>query len=469
MVSTGKWWQKITSIWSHRDKLGDRNIAHIEREFFPPALEVQETPPSPAGRIVSWVLISLFTIAIFWACVGEVDIVAVAEGRIIPSGQIKQIQPLEKGVVKTLYVKEGQLVEKGQPLIVLDQTLTFADQERLIKELNFVESEINRQKALSRLLKSPQQNFNYDKLSIKARELNITESQQLALLWQEWQSFQSKRDSLRAEIQERVSECQASKERITLLDATIPLVAKRAEAIKSLLKKDLAAEAIWLELEEQRIQQVQALLAEKAMQQQMNAAIQRVEKQLEALQAEVTTQVLTALSDQQRQKENLKQELSKAKDLNDRQVLYAPTSGKIQQLAVHTIGGVVTPAQPLMFIVPTDAQLEVEAWLENKDIGFVEVGQSAEIKINTFPFTKYGVIEGEVKDMTQDAVADEEMKFRYKMKASMNQSAIQVGKRLVDLIPGMKVSVEIKTGKRRLIEFILSPLIKYKNESGRER
>ncbi|WIO73538.1 HlyD family type I secretion periplasmic adaptor subunit [Porticoccaceae bacterium LTM1] len=469
MAGTRKWWQITASIWSQRDKLGERKIAHTEQEFFPAALEIQEAPPSPTSRIVSWCLITLFAIAVIWTCIGEVDVVAIAEGRIIPSGQIKQIQPLEKGVVKSLYVEEGQIVKKGQPLIELDQTLTNADQERLAKELSFVEAGINRQKAYTKMLESPQQDINYAKFITKASELNVTESQQLALLWQEWQSFQSKRDALRAEMQERIAERQASRERIAQLEATIPLVTKRAEAIKSLLKKDLAAEATWLELEEQRIQQAHALSAEKAMQLQMNAGIRRVEKQLEALQAEVATQVLTALSEQQRQKQSLQQELSKAKDLNSRQILYAPISGKVQQLAVHTIGGVVTPAQPLMFIVPTDAQLEVEAWLENKDIGFVEIGQSAEIKINTFPFTKYGVIEGNVKDMTQDAVADEEMKFRYKMKASMNQSTIQVDNRQVGLIPGMKVSVEIKTGKRRLIEFILSPLIKYKSESGRER
>ena len=208
---------------------------------------------------------------------------------------------------------------------------------------------------------------------------------------------------------------------------------------------------------------------EKATRQQMTSAIERTQKQLTALQAEVTTQTLTAIAEQQRQQQNLLQELNKARDLNSRQVLYAPVDGKVQQLAVHTIGGVVTPAQPLMLLVPTEAELEVEAWLENKDIGFVTVGQDAEVKIHTFPFTKYGIIEGKVIDMTQDAVVDEQQQFRYKMKVSMGKSNIQVNERLVNLIPGMAVSAEIKTGKRRLIEYVMAPLMRYRKESVRER
>lgn len=469
MARTGKWWQILANAWSEREKLGERKVAGTEREFFPAALEIQETPPSPAGRVIAWSLVTLFTIAVVWACVGKVNIVAVAQGKIIPSGQVKQIQPLEKGVVKTLYVKEGQIVQQGEPLIELDQTLTYADQERIAKDLAFTESTILRQQALASLLELPDQTINYTELASKAGQFTITESKQLALLWQEWQSFQARRDALVAEKQEREAEQQASKERINQLEATIPLLTRRVDAVKTLKEKNLAAETTWLELEEQRIQQTQSLAVEKAIQQQMTSAIERVKKELAALKAEVATQTLTALAEQQRQKQNLLQELSKAKDLNSRQVLYSPIDGKVQQLAVHTIGGVVTPAQPLMLVVPTEAELEVEAWLENKDIGFVEIGQIAEIKVSTFPFTKYGVIEGEVIDLTQDAVADEQQQFRYKMKVSMHKSNIQVDKRLVDLIPGMTVSAEIKTGKRRLIEYVLAPLMRYRQESVRER
>ncbi len=462
-------WRMFKSAWSERSKLGDNKVTHTEREFLPAALEIQETPPSPIGRVLAWSLIALFSIAIIWACFGEVDIVSVAEGKIIPSGQVKQVQPLEKGVVKTLYVTEGQLVKKGEPLIELDQTLTFADQQQLGQELAYTEGVIQRQALFVSLLKTPDQQISFSDVAQRANDSGDLNTEQLQLLWQEWQSFKARRTALLEEKSERTAEKQASLERITQLEQTLPLITKRAEAVKTLHKKHMAAETVWMELEEQRISQVQALAVEQATQRQLASAIRRVSEQLSALEAEVTRETLASINEYHRQQRNLIQELDKAKDLNSRQILHAPISGKVQQLAIHTIGGVVTPAQPLMLLVPTDVELEVEAWLENKDIGFVEVGQSAEIKINTFPFTKYGIIDGTVVDVTQDAVVDELEQFRYRMRLGMAKSTIQVEKKQVDLIPGMAVSAEVKTGKRRLIEYVMAPLIRYKQESVRER
>ena len=462
-------WHTFKSAWAERSKVGDNKVTHIEREFLPAALEIQETPPSPIGRMLAWSLIALFSIGVIWACFGEVDIVSVAEGKIIPSGQVKQVQSLEKGVVKTLYVTEGQLVKKGEPLIELDQTLTFADQQQLGQELAYTEGVIQRQALFVSLLKTPDQQISFSDVAQRANDSGDLNTEQLQLLWQEWQSFKARRTALLEEKSERTAEKQASLERITQLEQTLPLITKRAEAVKTLHKKHMAAETVWMELEEQRISQVQALAVEQATQRQLASAIRRVSEQLSALEAEVTRETLASINEYHRQQRNLIQELDKAKDLNSRQILHAPISGKVQQLAIHTIGGVVTPAQPLMLLVPTDVELEVEAWLENKDIGFVEVGQSAEIKVNTFPFTKYGIIEGKVVDVTQDAVVDEMEQFRYRMRVGMATSSIQVEKKRVDLIPGMAVSAEVKTGKRRLIEYVMAPLIRYKQESVRER
>ncbi len=462
-------WGILKNAWTNRNRLGDKKLGDIERQFLPAALEIQETPPSPAGRIIGWSLITLFAIGVVWACIGKVDIVAVAEGKLVPSGQVKQVQPLEKGVVKTLYVTEGQVVKKGDPLIELDQTLTFADQQRLTQELQFTETGIRRQQELAVLLESSDINPGYSQLAKMLSDKGIVDRQQVAMLWQEWQSYQAKKQALIAEQQERSAEQQASKERITQLQGTLPLITKRVEAVKTLHAKNLAAEVTVLELEERRIQQAQALAAEQATQQQLAAAVQRVGKELQALQAEAISTTLANINEQQRQKQGLLQELNKAKDINAHQILHAPISGKVQQLAVHTVGGVVTPAQPLMLIVPTRANLEVEAWLENKDIGFVEIGQSAEIKIHTFPFTRYGVIDGEVVDVTPDAVANEAQQFLYRMRVAMKRSTIQIEQKEVNLISGMTVSAEVKTGKRRLIEFLMAPLLRYKNESVRER
>lgn len=165
----------------------------------------------------------------------------------------------------------------------------------------------------------------------------------------------------------------------------------------------------------------------------------------------------------------IEQELIKARARLNAHHLIAPINGIVQQLSVHTIGGVVTPAQELMVIVPDSAKLEVEAYVENKDIGFVREGQTVAIKLDAFPFTKYGALEGEIIDLSEDAISDEDKGLIYKARVSIKQSFIPVDGKRVKLGPGMAVSCEIKTGQRRVIEFFLAPLLKFKSESVRER
>ena len=170
-----------------------------------------------------------------------------------------------------------------------------------------------------------------------------------------------------------------------------------------------------------------------------------------------------------RQIESLTRELVKAEQHHKQQSITAPINGTVQQLQVHTVGGVVQPAQALMQIVPEDGQVEVEAWVLNKDIGFVEEGQIAEVKVDTFNFTKYGIIDGTIKNISDDAVSDEEHGLRYLANVQIEKNWMQIDKRQVNLSPGMGVAVEIKTGQRRLIEYFLSPLLRFTQESIRER
>ena len=267
------------------------------------------------------------------------------------------------------------------------------------------------------------------------------------------------------------------------VEATVSLIAKRANASKTLSEEGIVAEGDYLKLKEEYIQKSQSLASERAHQEQLAEAMVGIKKQLASLDAEAQRKALDDIREAQRQRQEIAQELSKASDLNARQVLYAPVSGKVQQLAVTTIGGVVQPAQMLMLIVPGDDKLEVEASIQNKDIGFMRVGQKAEIKVNTFQFTKYGVIDAVVTDVSKDAVVqenpatatkdtkpeDKQQVLIYKMRLRMAKSWLMVDGKQVELIPGMAVQAEVKTGKRRLIEFFLSPLLKYEKESVRER
>ncbi|MFN2309471.1 MAG: HlyD family type I secretion periplasmic adaptor subunit [Gammaproteobacteria bacterium] len=201
----------------------------------------------------------------------------------------------------------------------------------------------------------------------------------------------------------------------------------------------------------------------------LTAAIAAARQQRTSVEAEFTGKVYTEFAETERQVAGLEQELIKAEQRTGLQTLTAPMAGIVQQLAVHTVGGVVTPAQELLKIVPQEGNLEIEAWVLNNDIGFVSEGQIAEIKVETFPFTKYGTLNAEVINVSNDAVTDEEKGLIYAARVLMKDATIQVGDKLVNLTPGMAVTVEVKTGTRRLIEFVLSPLLRYRDEGLRER
>ncbi|MET0067322.1 MAG: HlyD family type I secretion periplasmic adaptor subunit [Candidatus Thiodiazotropha sp.] len=202
---------------------------------------------------------------------------------------------------------------------------------------------------------------------------------------------------------------------------------------------------------------------------QLSATRKQAQQQLLALQEETRSQILSEITEQRRAIAALNEELIKASDANQRQTLYAPVSGQVQELTVTTLGGVVTEAQPLMKIVPEESSLIVEARIENKDIGFIETHMPAEIKINAFPFTKYGIIEAEIASISDDAIIDEQRGLIFSAVLAMKQSVINVEGKAVKLMPGMEVTAEIKTGERRLVEYFLAPLLKHKQESMRER
>ncbi len=445
-----------------------------EIEFLPAVLEIQEKPPSPTGRAIAWSVMAFFSIAVLWAMVGKIDIVATAQGKIIPSGRVKVIQPVEIGVVRYIHVQEGQPVKAGDLLIELDPTSTQADLGRLEMELIAARLDEARYRQLAPLTSSaPDQSQAKASTPLKlqlpeslAQDANAGAIRlQEQMLRSEWSEHQARAAALDNTIESRQADLAATRNEVKKREGTLPLITRRADALKGLVAKKLSAEQAWLELEEERVEQQQDLAVLKNRITQVEASIQEARQQRQALEAEFRRQLLTSLSETERRIDQLQQERVKATQRMELQRLTAPVSGVVQQLAVHTIGGVVTPAQELMKIVPESESLEVEAWILNKDIGFVEEGQATEVKIETFPFTKYGTIDAEMIDVSNDAVTDEEKGLVYAGRVLMQKSIIQVGEKLVSLTPGMAVTVEVKTGKRRLIEFVLSPLLRYKQES----
>ena len=366
-----------------------------ELEFLPAVLEVQESPPSPVGRAVALTIGAVFAVALLWASVGKIDIIAVAQGKVIQSDRSKVIQPLEAGVIKAIFVRDGDRVKQGDALMELDTTAS-PDQERFQSEYHAAVIEVSRLHAL---------------LANKDR-FDVPPGANPALVQAE-----------RARLHDQLTEYRALK--------------VQAQAYKTLYESQYVARLKYLEVERAR--------AEKA------------------------NEYSAALSAAEIRARSLSKEITKANTRAGAQHLTAPIDGVVQQLAMHTVGGVVTPAQELMVIAPEDGQLEVEAILENKDIGFIYENQDAEVKIDAFPYTRYGTVEGKVTSLSRDAVQIDKVGLVYTAKVSLSRSTIHVDSKEIRLTPGMSVAVEIKTGKRRLIEYFLSPLLQAGHESIRER
>lgn len=461
---------KFKDAWQQRDKMGDVNQERELAAFLPAALEIQATPPQPLARWLTWSLVALLTLGIAWACIGKVNIVASAEGKIIPSTRVKQIQPLEKAIVKNILVKEGQYVQAGEPLIELDNTLTFADQTRTEVEITMTERNLAVSNAFIDLLSLPvkqQKVVQFDQLMPD----NNTADYHLhkKILWQQWQQYWSQKQVLENSLVRTEAEKSAVSEEIKKLQQTLPIITRRSQKVKALFDKNYASEDEYLTLEQERIVATQDLASEKQRVKQLQASNSKIQQQINNLAAQTTSEQLSLMADYQRQLSSFNKELIKTSALNAKQILYAPVAGHVKELAANTVGGIVTEAQQLMLIVPDQEQLDVEVFLENKDIGFIHEGMSAEIKVHTFPFTKYGIIDGQVITVSDDATLDEQRGLIYSMQLTMKQNTIDVQGKPVKLIPGMTVTAEMQTGHRRIVEFFMAPLLRYRKEGLRER
>ena len=432
-----------------------------EHEFLPAALEIQQTPPSPIGRLITWIIMLFFIVAVIWALIGKVDIVVTAPGRLITSGHAKIIQPLDSGIIQNIYVTEGQFVNKDDILIELKPDSVMADERRLENELNTLSQDIQRSETTLAWIKQKKPD-----LSQLPTDLNIIQQQ---LLSSQWHQHRSQISTLKHEQEKYRSEQASIDQQVKKYESLLPILTKRAEKTKMLSQKQLIQEDQYLEIEQQRLTIYHDHKTSQQRSHELHAAVAEVDSQIEQVKKAFTSEILTQLQHAKRQHRSLTQEKIKATASRQARTLRAPVSGVVQQLMIHTQGGVVTSAQQLMVIVPSNNQLEVEAMVANKDIGFVKESQRVEIKVDAFPFTKYGVIDGTLNNLSNDAIADEQMGLVYLAHVSLDDVTIQIENKSVNLSPGMAVAVEIKTGKRRLIEYFLSPLLRYKQESIRER
>lgn len=451
--------------WGERKRLDPRPRLPHEAQFLPAALELQETPVSPAPRIAMWLLIAFAFIALLWSVFGHMDVVATAHGKIVPNDRTKVIQPIETATVKAIRVADGQTVKAGDVLIELDATNASADSARVGNDLVTAMLQAVRAQALLAAIAS-------GKPPLLGRVAHVDANRfakEQRILEGQYGEYQTKLARLDADIAKREAELRSTEEIVRKLEQTAPIARQRAQDFKELVEKNFISKHGYLEKEQTRIEQDADLATQRSRIKELTAALQEGRIQRTAQIAETRRMALDSLNEAEQKATTSGQELIKADSRGKLMTLTAPVDGTVQQLAVHTVGGVVTSAQQLMMVVPQDNPIEVEVYVENKDIGFVNPGQEAVVKIETFPFTKYGTIDATVTHVSHDAVNDEKRGLIFPARVSLRQATIQVENKTVNLSAGMAVTVEVKTAQRRVIEYFLSPLLQYKDESLRER
>jgi membrane fusion protein, hemolysin D len=454
--------------------------------FLPAALEIVETPPSPIGRAIAATIILLFCMALLWAALGSVNIIATAPGTIVPDGRIKIVQPFAIGIVREIRVHDGERVKKGQLLIALDPTVSDAERKHAEDDLFAAELEAARLRA--------ELSGGTDPLAAFAPPVGgspMLVASERELLSEQVADQHAKLTELDREAARKAADRAAAAATIAKIEALLPLLQSQVDIRQTLYQHQTGSKLVYLQTLQALVEQQKQLPIEQNHLREAEAALGAIA----ATRAHTVDEFRSTVSDELVKAEakvaGLQQDLVRAVENNRRQRLTTPVDGIVQQLATHTVGGVVTPAQALLAIVPTGQHLEIEARLANRDIGFVHAGETAAVKIAAFPYTRYGLLYGKVESVSADAVSpdlrqdatglDRPAQGRaasaaataqepvYQARIRLDRTQMKIGDNMVDLLPGMAVSVEIKTGRRRIISYLLSPLLKYGHDAIRQR
>lgn len=440
--------------WLKRDRL--------QYEFLPAAEEIVETPAAPLGALVVWLVALLLVVALAWSYFGRIDIVAVASGKISTEGSTKIIQPAISGVVTSINVHEGQRIKKGETLLALDKTTAEKDVATANQSLNTarVERDILRRLAVG---------GNTDEIINNADLPDETK----AMLRQ----FASSQTALSAARQQAVNgtisnyqhQLQFNQQAKKQLETNAQNLKNRKAEIEKQLPNANPVDKLRLQNElsniDQRITSADsAVLGQNQQLLQSQSALTQAQNQLQTQTAETNSAFSNQIITAEKRIIELENNLVKARQVLAQTTITAPVDGTVLSLTVKTIGGVVNAGQQLAQIVPEKVPLYVDAALDNQDVGFVKPGQRVVVKVATYPFQRYGYLEGTVENISPDAIQDDKKGLIYKAKIKLNDDKSSKQNQL-KLLPGMSVSAEITTGQRRIIEFFLDPLMTKADES----
>lgn len=430
--------------------------------FLPAHLALAETPPSPFARITALTLSAGVLLTLLWACWGQLDIQATASGRLLVFGRSQIIQSYEQARVLTIHVEDGQAVAANAPLLTLNTLGVSQDLSRLREQQAFQYQTLIRYQALYGT-QAVTQHPDYTKLTL-AQQQALAENHQSEL-----HEYRSTLNNLRAELGVNQANQAARRGDMASLTTLLANIRPRLQARRTLSQSQAISRVEYLEQEKELLETQRQLAQQQAELEVLQSQQQSLQERLAGFKAQKQREWIEKRQQAQLQLTAIEQELAKLSEREHLEVIRAPLAGTVQQLAIHTQGAVVQPAQQLLVIVPNEGVQYAEVKILNKDIGFVHQGQTVSIKVDAFPYTRYGTIDGELVSVSRDATTDEQLGLVFPARVKLSRGEMQIDNQPVRLTPGMSVVAEVKTDRRRVIDYLLSPVREYQAEALRER
>lgn len=424
-----------------------------KHEFTPLLVEIEDRPTSPLGRSLLWSILAFLVIALLWLFLATIDIVVSARGKIVPDGEIKTLQPVETGVIASIHIKEGQSVKKGEVLMEIDPSVTESDLSSKQQNLSLLELEIDRLNALvSDRAFIPRPDCT-DSAAIATQQMIYTSTRM---------AYDQQRQVIDEQIRQNNEATETAKADKSRLRQLLASAAQREARLKEVL--DIIAKREYEDAKNQRVEYQEQLSMKEHAIAQSQGRLRELTQQLRLVTQEYRNRLLTELTQKSKEATALRTEVQTSLFRHAKQQIIAPVDGYVGKLLVHTVGGVVTPAEKLLTLIPKGVPLIIKATVLNQDIGFVTKEMEVAVKIDTFDFQKYGLIHGNVKHIADDAIEDEKLGPVYEIAITPSDTTLKGEGKTLSIHPGMSVTAELKVGKRRVIEFFIYPMIKYLDE-----
>ncbi|MFD9897361.1 HlyD family type I secretion periplasmic adaptor subunit [Mesorhizobium sp. NPDC059025] len=476
----GRVWQAVRhGIAREREEKRPRLNAN-ERQFQAAAIEILETPASPTARIFAGLIIVFAIGALAWSWFGRIDTFATVQGKIIPIGKVQVIEPLITGRVKAIHAKSGDHVSAGQTLIELDPAEQVAERQKLAGNLAVAEVSAARLRSMINAVDGAAPLIDVSFTAPSNAPSSIIDLQQQRMR-QSLAAYKAEQASFEADIAQKKVEIERGSRTLAERQKLVSLTGDRLDIFEKLEGRGLGIKSRTIDARQSQQDQLLAVVTDEGRIAELEATKSALEARKRERHEAFLDKLTTELTDTDRDIGTLRQDLAKAELFERASTLKAPVSGRVQQVEVSTIGQVVQTGRRLMVVVPDGTALEVEAMLLNKDKGFVREGQDARIKLEAFPFTRYGTLNGTVQSVSNDAIpakpsagAEEAAQetagpLVFPVRVALKETSIRADGQDVPLTPGMSVTAEIKTGDRRVIEFLLDPLMEMKDEAFHER